>query len=125
MLLGITVVVAVATVVGSLLADIAYAVLDPRVRYVSHDSASCRRNRPDPDNPSAIAGWPTVTADRRAGAAAAAGMLPAGKPRSTFRRGLEVFLENKLAVTGVAHLRVHAAVLLPRAAASTTPTRCT
>jgi peptide/nickel transport system permease protein len=34
-LLGITVIVAVATVVGSLLADIAYAVLDPRVRYVS------------------------------------------------------------------------------------------
>ncbi len=34
-LLGIVVVVAVATVVGSLLADIAYAVLDPRVRYVS------------------------------------------------------------------------------------------
>jgi peptide/nickel transport system permease protein len=33
--LGITLVVAVATVVGSLLADIAYAVLDPRVRYVS------------------------------------------------------------------------------------------
>ncbi len=34
-LLGITVVVAVTTVVGSLLADIAYAVLDPRVRYVN------------------------------------------------------------------------------------------
>jgi peptide/nickel transport system permease protein len=34
-LLGFTVVVATATVVGSLLADIAYAVLDPRVRYVS------------------------------------------------------------------------------------------
>ncbi len=33
--------------------------------------------------------------------AVATGMLPAGKPRSTFRRGLEVFLENKLAVTGV------------------------
>jgi peptide/nickel transport system permease protein len=32
-LLGVIVVVAVATVVGSLLADIAYAVLDPRVRY--------------------------------------------------------------------------------------------
>ena len=31
--LGITLVVAVTTVVGSLLADIAYAVLDPRVRY--------------------------------------------------------------------------------------------
>jgi peptide/nickel transport system permease protein len=34
-LLGILVVTAIATVVGSLLADIAYAVLDPRVRYVS------------------------------------------------------------------------------------------
>jgi peptide/nickel transport system permease protein len=33
-------------------------------------------------------------------AAVAAGILPAGKPRSSFRRGLEVFLENKLAVTG-------------------------
>jgi peptide/nickel transport system permease protein len=31
----------------------------------------------------------------------AAGTLPAGKPRSSFRRGLEVFLENKLSVTGV------------------------
>jgi peptide/nickel transport system permease protein len=34
-ILGLTVVVALATVVGSLFADIAYAVLDPRVRYVS------------------------------------------------------------------------------------------
>jgi peptide/nickel transport system permease protein len=34
-------------------------------------------------------------------AAVASGLLPAGKPRSTFRRGLEVFLENKLAVTGL------------------------
>jgi peptide/nickel transport system permease protein len=33
-LLGIVVIVALATVVGSLLADITYAVLDPRVRYV-------------------------------------------------------------------------------------------
>ncbi len=31
--LGITVIVGVATVLGSLLADLAYAVLDPRVRY--------------------------------------------------------------------------------------------
>jgi peptide/nickel transport system permease protein len=31
--LGITVIVGIATVVGSLLADLAYAVLDPRVRY--------------------------------------------------------------------------------------------
>jgi peptide/nickel transport system permease protein len=34
-LLGFIIVVAIATVVGSLLADIAYAALDPRVRYVS------------------------------------------------------------------------------------------
>lgn len=34
-LLGVTVIVGVATVLGSLLADIAYAVLDPRVRYVA------------------------------------------------------------------------------------------
>ena len=32
-MLGITVLVGLATVVGNLLADIAYAVLDPRVRY--------------------------------------------------------------------------------------------
>jgi peptide/nickel transport system permease protein len=31
----------------------------------------------------------------------AAGVMPTGKPRSAFRRGLEVFVENKLAVTGV------------------------
>jgi peptide/nickel transport system permease protein len=30
---GITVLVAVATVLGNLIADVAYAVLDPRVRY--------------------------------------------------------------------------------------------
>ncbi len=34
-LLGVTVVVAVATVVGNLIADILYAVVDPRIRYVS------------------------------------------------------------------------------------------
>jgi peptide/nickel transport system permease protein len=34
-LLGFIIVVALATIVGSLLADIAYAVLDPRVRYTS------------------------------------------------------------------------------------------
>jgi peptide/nickel transport system permease protein len=32
-MMGITVLVGLATVVGNLLADIAYAVLDPRVRY--------------------------------------------------------------------------------------------
>jgi peptide/nickel transport system permease protein len=34
-LLGVTVVVALVTVLGSLLADILYAVADPRIRYVS------------------------------------------------------------------------------------------
>src|SRR5919108_2091328 len=34
-------------------------------------------------------------------AAPAPGMLPAGKSRSLFRRGLEVFLEHRLAVVGV------------------------
>ena len=29
------------------------------------------------------------------------GALPASKPRGMFRRGLEVFLENKLAIVGV------------------------
>ena len=33
--------------------------------------------------------------------AVAPGMLPQGKPRSAFRRSLDVFLENKLAVTGL------------------------
>jgi peptide/nickel transport system permease protein len=56
---------------------------------------------PDPDNPAAV-GLATVSQEQDATAdAVAAGMLPVGKPRSTFRRGLEVFLENKLAVAGV------------------------
>jgi peptide/nickel transport system permease protein len=33
-LLGSTLIIGVATVVGNLLADIAYGILDPRVRYV-------------------------------------------------------------------------------------------
>jgi peptide/nickel transport system permease protein len=32
-MLGITVLIGVVTVIGSLLADLAYAVLDPRVRF--------------------------------------------------------------------------------------------
>jgi peptide/nickel transport system permease protein len=52
------------------------------------------------DAPSGL-GLVTVTPEPGTAGAVAAGMLPAGKPRSTFRRGLEVFLENKLAVTGV------------------------
>jgi peptide/nickel transport system permease protein len=38
-LLGVILVVGTATVAGSLLADIGYAVLDPRVRYVSARAA--------------------------------------------------------------------------------------
>jgi peptide/nickel transport system permease protein len=63
---------------------------------------------PDPPDPSLpvealISGTPDVAAAGQApeNAAVAAGMLPATKPRSAFRRGLEVFLENKLAVAGV------------------------
>jgi peptide/nickel transport system permease protein len=33
-LLGVSLVIGVATVLGSLLADVCYALLDPRVRYV-------------------------------------------------------------------------------------------
>ena len=48
-------------------------------------------------------GLATVTSEPLGEASALApGMLPAGKPRSAFRRSLNVFLENKLAVTGVA-----------------------
>jgi peptide/nickel transport system permease protein len=54
---------------------------------------------PDPGNPAAT-GLATVT-EPTLGGTAPSGALPTGKPRSTFRRGLEVFLENKLAVTGV------------------------
>jgi peptide/nickel transport system permease protein len=43
----------------------------------------------------------TVRTVTQEGAPVTTGMLPAGKPRSTFRRGLEVFLENKLAVAGL------------------------
>ncbi len=68
--------------------------------------ASVPPELPDRDNPSATTGLVTtydVGIEEREQAAEAppAGALPAGKPRSTFRRGLEVFLENKLAVTGV------------------------
>jgi peptide/nickel transport system permease protein len=42
----------------------------------------------------------TTTSPAEDEVAVAAGALPAGKPRSAFRRGLEVFLENKLSVAG-------------------------
>jgi peptide/nickel transport system permease protein len=67
--------------------------------------ASVPPELPDPENPSATTGlvttYDTEIADQTPEAVAAAAALPTGKPRSTFRRGLEVFLENKLAVTGV------------------------
>jgi peptide/nickel transport system permease protein len=52
--LGFIIVVAIATVVGSLLADIAYAVLDPRVRYIRLwpstwlPKTSCQPGNPPP-----------------------------------------------------------------------------
>jgi peptide/nickel transport system permease protein len=51
--------------------------------------------------PDPAAGLATVTATLAGEAAVAAGIMPAGKPRGAFRRGLEVFVENKLALTGV------------------------
>ena len=70
--------------------------------------ASVPPELPDPENPSATTGLVTtydtdiVEPDQAIEAAAGAGgALPAGKPRSTFRRGLEVFMENKLALVGV------------------------
>ena len=55
---------------------------------------------------------------------AAPGMLPAGKPRSAFRRSLDVFLENKLAVTGVA-IFVAMVLFCFAGPLCTTPTRFT
>jgi peptide/nickel transport system permease protein len=46
----------------------------------------------------------TATAPTAPGAPAPPGALPASKPRSMFARGLEVFLENKLAIVGIAAL---------------------
>jgi peptide/nickel transport system permease protein len=58
---------------------------------------------PEPPGGAESAGLGLATVTTEPGTAAAApGMLPAGKPRSAFRRSLDVFLENKLAVTGVA-----------------------
>jgi peptide/nickel transport system permease protein len=56
---------------------------------------------PDPTNPSAV-GLAEIPEVPAGDAAVAAGILPAGKPRSAFRRGVEVFVENKVAVAGVA-----------------------
>jgi peptide/nickel transport system permease protein len=56
---------------------------------------------PEPLPDPAAAGLATVTEAAEGEAAVAAGIMPAGKPRSAFRRGLEVFVENKLALAGV------------------------
>jgi len=58
---------------------------------------------PPPGPESSAMGLATATSQPLGEASALApGMLPAGKPRSAFRRSVDVFLENKLAVTGVA-----------------------
>jgi peptide/nickel transport system permease protein len=51
-----------------------------------------------PAGPSSVRA--VVAAGIQAQGALTPAMLPAGKPRGSFRRGLEVFVENKLAVTG-------------------------
>lgn len=64
---------------------------------------------PDADFVSEIADVATVAGPAPAGAVPAVAGLPAARPRGAFVRGLEVFAENKLAVTGVA---IVAAMLL-------------
>ena len=54
---------------------------------------------PDPESGIEVA---VVAYPEDTDTAVASGLLPAGRPHSTFRRGLEVFWENKLAVAGVA-----------------------
>ena len=51
--------------------------------------------------PDPAAGVATATELPASAAAVAAGIVLAGKPRGAFRRGVEVFVENKLALTGV------------------------
>jgi peptide/nickel transport system permease protein len=63
-------------------------------------------DQPDPSLPQdgLISGAADVAAAVQAppgDVAVAVGLLPAARPRSAFRRGLEVFLENKLAVAGL------------------------
>jgi peptide/nickel transport system permease protein len=54
-----------------------------------------------PSGPEPIApGLATIVPEQAAGEIAP-GAIPEGKPRSLFLRGLEVFLENKLAIVGV------------------------
>jgi peptide/nickel transport system permease protein len=50
-LLGFIIVVAIATVVGSLLAGMAYAALDPRVRYAWRPPSAQHRARPPRPHP--------------------------------------------------------------------------
>ncbi len=94
LMLAITVLTTLFTILGNLLADIGYAMLDPRVRY------SLMAMTPHPEtavNPLAAAG--TLIAEPPAGQLR---RRPAqAKPRSMFRRGWEVFAENKLALVGL------------------------
>ncbi len=80
-MLGFIIVVAIATVIGSLLADIAYAVLDPAGEVRVTATAGARHPVPTPSR-------------RRA-------RCPRRSRAACSCRGLEVFLENKLAIVGV------------------------
>jgi peptide/nickel transport system permease protein len=58
-----------------------------------------------PSTPEPLApGLATVIPDEAPPGEIAPGAIPEGKPRSLFLRGLEVFIENKLAIVGVAIL---------------------
>ena len=71
---------------------------------MSHEHPNVPPESPDPCPEGLISDTvdvATIAPAAEGEAAVAAGILPATKPRSAFRRGLEVFLENRLAVAGV------------------------
>ena len=129
LVLGTTLVITVATVVGSLLADILYAVADPRIRFGSstHDGRTSRRgprlrhrSRPGPPLAHGVGLGETV--------APLTWCPRAARPAQGGGMGIQilrVFVENKLAVVGLVIIVAHGAVLLRGPVACTTPTRPT
>ena len=109
LLLGTTFVAAIATVVGSLIADVLYAVVDPT-------GAVCARRLP--------AGGHRLGA-RRASTPSPAPCRRRGRRRSAASAAqlVRVFVENRLAVVGAGDHRLRGPLLLRRARSSTTRTR--
>ena len=108
---GTTFVAAIATVAGSLLADVLYAIVDPRVRYALGGRHAW---------PYTPALEPDTTGPRRP--AARRSSRSAATRRSQIVR---VFAENRLAVVGVVIIVVHRCSSASSARSSTTRTRPT